>query len=308
MCSILSPQDEGKIRNCIEKMQLIKQQTEDLNPQVMHEFTELVKKRHCQLSKSSCCAMKKVLDQRARLFALNVPEFISLSSNDQMILQEENGGPLIELRIATFFQTDFKARQQLGMILGPSDVLRITSSLAGMGNDSLDNQHLEYEQFFVMQTSDERDDNNKDQISSDHSTKLLRVMAEHKSLLQKISKWVDDETTFCLMNLILLFNSSEIRNNLEAPDEVEKHQIYYTELLYRYLLSKYPKSIYYTELLYRYLLSKYPKTKARSKLAEGICIVSHCRELHQLAILRCSMNRKVSESTNSSSGSGGEDN
>ena len=58
--------------------------------------------------------MKKVLDQRARLFALNVPEFISLSSNDQMILQEENGGPLIELRIATFFQTDFKARQQLG--------------------------------------------------------------------------------------------------------------------------------------------------------------------------------------------------
>ena len=82
--------------------------------QVMHEFTELVKKRHCQLSKASCCAMKKVLDQRARLFALNVPEFISLSSNDQMILQEENGGPLIELRIATFFQTDFKARQQLG--------------------------------------------------------------------------------------------------------------------------------------------------------------------------------------------------
>jgi len=287
MCSILSPQDEGKIRKCIEKMQLIKQQTEDLNPQVMHEFTELVKKRHCQLSKSSCCAMKKVLDQRARLFALNVPEFISLSSNDQMILQEENGGPLIELRIATFFQTDFKARQQLGMILGPSDVLRITSSLAGMGNDSLDNQHLEYEQFFVMQAADE---DNKDQISSDHSTKLLRVMAEHKSLLQKISKWVDDETTFCLMNLILLFNSSEIRNNLEAPNEVERHQIYYTELLYRYLLSKYPKS------------------KARSKLAEGICIVSHCRELHQLAILRCSMNRKVSESTNSSSGSGGEDN
>ena len=71
------------------------------------------------------------------------------------------------------------------MILGPSDVLRITSSLAGMGNDSLDNQHLEYEQFFVMQAADE---DNKDQISSDHSTKLLRVMAEHKSLLQKVNR------------------------------------------------------------------------------------------------------------------------
>ena len=41
MCSILSPQDEGKIRNCIEKMQLIKQQTEDLNPQVSTTFINL---------------------------------------------------------------------------------------------------------------------------------------------------------------------------------------------------------------------------------------------------------------------------
>ena len=95
----------------------------------MEEFTELVKKRHYQLSRGSCGAMKKILDQRSRLFALNVPEFISLSSNDQVILQEENGGPLIELRIATFFHTEIKARQQLGLILGQSDILRLTSSI-----------------------------------------------------------------------------------------------------------------------------------------------------------------------------------
>ena len=107
----------------------------------------------------------------------------------------------------------------------------------------------------------------------------------------QISKWVEDETTFCLMNLILLFNSSESRRQLESPEIVESHQIYYTELLYRYLLSRYPKA------------------KARAKLAEGICIVSHCRELHQLAILKCSMIRKESESSfSNSSGSGGEDN
>ena len=41
MCSILSPQDEGKIRKCIEKMQLIKQQTEDLNPQVWKKIIYL---------------------------------------------------------------------------------------------------------------------------------------------------------------------------------------------------------------------------------------------------------------------------
>ena len=60
--------------------------------------------------------------------------------------------------------------------------LLMFSFLAGMGNDTLDKQHLEYEQFFVVMA-----DTNKDQISSDHSSELLRVMAEHKSLLQKVN-------------------------------------------------------------------------------------------------------------------------
>ena len=110
----------------------------------MEEFSKLVQKRHYQLSRASCCAMKKVLDQRSRLFALNVPEFTSLSSNDQVILQEENGGPLIELRIATFFHTEIKARQQLGLILGQSDVLRLTSSLGTYLRNALCSRNFQY--------------------------------------------------------------------------------------------------------------------------------------------------------------------
>ena len=54
---------------------------------------------------------------------------------------------------------------------------------AGMGDDgTLDNQHLEYEQFFVT-----ADSVSEDQISSDHSSELFRVMAEHKSLMQKVN-------------------------------------------------------------------------------------------------------------------------
>ena len=72
----------------------------------MEEFVSLVKNSNPScLSKESGSAMKKVLEQRSRLFALNVPEFVSLSSNDQVVLQEENIGPLIELRVATFFHT-----------------------------------------------------------------------------------------------------------------------------------------------------------------------------------------------------------
>ncbi len=146
----------------------------------MEEFTSLVKNGQSTLSRESRCAMKKVLEQRSRLFALNVPEFSSLSSNDQIVLQEENIGPLIQLRIATFFHTEIKARKQVDLILGQSDVSRLTSSLAGMHEQTLDNQHLEYEQFFVMDSND--------QISSDNMSELLAVMTEHKSLIQKVNK------------------------------------------------------------------------------------------------------------------------
>ena len=99
----------------------------------MEEFVSLVKNgtSSASLSKESRCAMKKVLEQRSRLFALNVPEFVSLSSNDQVVLQEENIGPLIELRVATFFHTEIKARRQVGLLLGQGDMLRLTSSLDG---------------------------------------------------------------------------------------------------------------------------------------------------------------------------------
>ena len=116
----------------------------------MEEFSKLVQKRHYQLSRASCCAMKKVLDQRSRLFALNVPEFTSLSSNDQVILQEENGGPLIELRIATFFHTEIKARQQLGLILGQSDVLRLTSSLGTYLRNAICSRNFQYVELMII--------------------------------------------------------------------------------------------------------------------------------------------------------------
>ena len=60
---------------------------------------------------------------------------------------------------------------------GQGDVLRLTSSLAGM-DETLDNQHLAYEQFFTMV--------NRDQVSS-QDQKLFKVMDAHKTLLQKVN-------------------------------------------------------------------------------------------------------------------------
>ena len=131
----------------------------------------MVKNGTSQLSRESRCAIKKILEQRSRLFALSVPEFTCLSSNDQVVLQEENLGPLIELRIAMFFHTELKTRQQVNLIMGQGDVLRLTSSLAGMDH-TLDNQHLVYEQFFTNPKAEDQ--------------KLFQVMAAHKSLLQKV--------------------------------------------------------------------------------------------------------------------------
>ena len=48
------------------------------------------------------------------------------------MLLEENKGPLIAFRVATFFHTEVNWRQQIGMILGQSDVTRLTESLSGL--------------------------------------------------------------------------------------------------------------------------------------------------------------------------------
>ena len=73
----------------------------------------------------------------------------------------------------------------MGLLLGQGDMLRLTSSLDGVSEiQNLDNQHLEYEQFF-----DSVVDSN-DQISTsdaENSKKeLLQVMTEHKSLIKKV--------------------------------------------------------------------------------------------------------------------------
>ena len=96
---------------------------------------------------------------------------------------------LFSLTTGLCSHTEMKARRQVDLLLGQGDMLRLTSSLDGLHETQrLDNQHLEYEQFF---------DHNvdiKDQISSnnDDSTKqpqrdMLQVMSEHKSLIHKVN-------------------------------------------------------------------------------------------------------------------------
>ena len=80
----------------------------------------------------------------------------------------------------------------------------------------------------------------------------------------QISSWVEDETTFCLMNLIILFCSDQV-DQLDARGRCESLQTHFSNLLFRYFLSR------------------YPRPEALAKFSEGIRIVSYCRELNTLA-------------------------
>ncbi len=103
----------------------------------------------------------------------------------------------------------------------------------------------------------------------------------------QISRWVVDKTTFCLMNLILLFSTVN-RKQLQQPEVVEAHQENYLRILHAYLASTHTAS------------------EARQMLAEGISVISHCRELHRLSQIRCEMRSKSdSVCSNTSSGSSG---
>ena len=63
---------------------------------------------------------------------INCDFFITVLLFLKIMLLEENKGPLIAFRVATFFRTEVNWRQQIGMILGQSDVTRLTESLSGI--------------------------------------------------------------------------------------------------------------------------------------------------------------------------------
>ncbi len=50
----------------------------------MSELADMVRSRSRLISRESRLALRRVLEQRARLFALSVPEFNALSQNDQV--------------------------------------------------------------------------------------------------------------------------------------------------------------------------------------------------------------------------------
>ncbi len=87
--------------------------------------------------------------------------------------------------------------------MGKGDVLRLTASLADVHD--LDNQHLEYEQFFTQRDEAvEAEDKVTAAASSSNNTggskDLVRVMDSHKSLLQKVNILV---FVICVDNLVI---------------------------------------------------------------------------------------------------------
>ena len=50
----------------------------------MSELAEMVRSQSCLISSESRLALKRVLEQRARLYAISLPEFNALSQNDQV--------------------------------------------------------------------------------------------------------------------------------------------------------------------------------------------------------------------------------
>ena len=86
--------------------------------------------------------------------------------------------------------TEIKARRQADLLLGQGDMLRLTSSLDGLHETQrLDNQHLEYEQFFdhTVDTKDQISSNKDNSTTKQPQRDMLQVMSEHKSLIHKVN-------------------------------------------------------------------------------------------------------------------------
>ena len=85
----------------------------------------------------------------------------------QNALLSGNTGTLIKFRLSTFFRTEFTWRKQIPLIMGQSDINKITGQLTGL-NLAEDNR-LEYQQVFTSPWC--------------HSEEFEK---EHKDMLEKV--------------------------------------------------------------------------------------------------------------------------
>jgi len=108
----LNKQEFDSIKVLVFDMAVIRHQTEALNEKILKDVNLLTRSKGDASSSSqvvdtylsnASASIRNVLEQRVRLFAMNLPQFNSLSSHDQILLLENTLGMQLALRILTFF-------------------------------------------------------------------------------------------------------------------------------------------------------------------------------------------------------------
>ncbi len=200
---------------------------------------------------------------------------------------DNNHSLLLYLRLSKFFKAELSCQQQLRMLqLRQDDLAEI---LAGMDLSSNECDKLEYRQFFELSGTDAEELEAKDliaKVSMDAFDNYAQVMPNFT--VSQINHCIDDEVTFCLLNLLVLFNvdggAGGALENRSYCEEVQVTSLKCAEFNYRIkvLITFFFPKLRVSSLLYRYLQSKYSVAKSRRKFAAALRIVSHCSELREI--------------------------
>ena len=84
----------------------------------------------------------------------------------------------------------------------------------------------------------------------------------------QMSNFVEDDTIFCLISIIILFSVDEIES-IQDHSYCEEQRLHFLFLLQKYLASKNNKSV------------------ARKKMTNAVNVISYGRELEQLSVNKC---------------------
>ena len=160
---------------------------------------------------------------------------------------DNNHSLLLYLRLSKFFKAELSCQQQLRMLqLRQDDLAEI---LAGMDLSSNECDKLEYRQFFELSGTDAEELEAKDliaKVSMDAFHNYAQVMPNFT--VSQINHCIDDEVTFCLLNLLVLFNvdggAGGALENRSYCEEVQVTSLKCAEFNYRIkvLITFFPKA------------------------------------------------------------------
>jgi len=216
----------------------------DMDTQLIRKIIRMIAFR-ASLDREGQQQLRSVMTSRCNRLVTRLQEFSRLCPSDRLVLLNSNLSLVTILNTCSMFPVHMQWTMQLSPLLGELEVEKLDSKLRSLNVTGIDNLHLDYGQFFHVQSS-ELD-----------SERLLR-------LINNIGAWHQDPTELVLLSLVIFFSADML--DLRDRPTVEQIQIKFVLLLQKYINIRHQAEL----------------EVSRQRFTKAMMMVTMCREMQEI--------------------------